>query len=926
MELARLQAVITADDRQYRQKMDAADAKGRATAKSIGSSFSGLKLNIPSIGGGLNKLKSEVGGAFAGIGTELLSGALSAATAGFNATIKAGIDFNKMMEGAGIVFEKFAGSVEGGQKHLADLKEFAKTSPFDLPDLIQASARMQAFGTSIQQVVPDLKNLQNAAALASGTSGNFTESLDGIVNAIGQMRAKGSVSAEEMQQLAERGIPAWDLLAAKIGKTVEETRKLSEQGKLRGAPAADALLEAFGEGKFQGLGERLAKSTLGKESNLRDALTQQAGVAAQDTVQAYNSALDEALKRANGPGVASLAKSANAPVAASLQIASDLSSGQTTLKEIGRALPQTAVDTVTELKDILSKGITSAWGAVKELGAGVAESAGVGMGDAAAAGTKKSLQIQSPSQVYVGFGEMAAAGFEIGFENGKGKLRVGLGDVPVNTDAMVNTLIDRSSEGMKKWGKAIEKAGGEEFLKAVEQMSQRLKIDPNKLLNVMAFESKLRPDIKNPNSSATGLIQFMDSTATGLSTTTDKLKGMNAIAQLEYVEKYFAQFRSLADSQEALYTAVLAGRPVSNPGSVLFTKDSKKTGAAYKANAALDADKSGTITAAEATANVFKQGFLTATKPLSDAAAQARPLFDELAGAAPKAKETILRLAELAAPIQALASAGGRRAGDGVSARPFAGQIIAGGEVSTTVRAPFQPIQGPNVSLAGQFAQQLDTTALNAKIKTLGDSLKGVQPAADVAGKATRNWADEIISTSDKLNNGAQRFEGFKERLGQGFDDLIGALITGGDRWQDVAKNIAVDFFNSLATEMMLSATGGKYGSVGGLLGGLVGGLFGGFGGFGGKKAGGGPVFGNKMYLVGEQGPELFVPGSSGRVIPTGQTQQMMSGGQPQAGKVINISINVPVSAPQGSVSPQTRQQIATQTAQALNAALQRNG
>ncbi|MBL8186593.1 MAG: tape measure protein [Acidobacteria bacterium] len=918
MELARLSAVITADDRQFRSKMDAADKKGKDTARSISSSFSNLKLNLPSISGGLSRMAGEArgafAGAFAGMGTELVSGALSAATAGFNATIKAGLDFNKMMEGASIVFENFAGSAEGAQKHLADLKTFAKSSPFDLPDLIQASARMQAFGVNIRDVVPQLQNLQNAAALAAGTSGNFTESLDGIVNALGQMRAKGSVSAEEMQQLAERGIPAWDLLAAKIGKTVEETRKLSEQGKLRGAPAADALLEAFGEGKFQGLGERLAKSTLGKESNLRDAMTQQAGAAAQDTVQAYNSALDEAIKRAQGPGVASLAKSANAPVAAGLQIASDLSSGQTTLKDIGRALPQTAVDTVTEIKDILSKGIAGAWGAVKEIGSGVAESAGVQMGDAAAAGTKKSLQIQSPSQVYIGFGEMAAAGFQIGFESGKGKLRVGLGDVKVDSEAMVNTLIDRSSEGMKKWGKAIEKAGGEEFLKAVEAMSQRLSIDPNKLLNVMAFESKLRPDIKNPNSSATGLIQFMDSTATALGTTTDKLKGMDAIGQLAYVEKYFAQFRNLADTQEALYTAVLAGRPVSDPDSVLFTSGGKKTGAAYKANAALDADKSGTITAAEATANVFKQGFLNATRPLSDAAVQAEPLFDRLISAAPKAKETLLRLGDLAAPVQSLA----QRAGDGAAQRPF--------EPAMTIRAPFDPVRGADVSLAGQFAQKLDTSALDARIKTLGDSLKGLQPATDVAKSATRNWADEIIQSSEKVNGASDRLQNFKDRLGQGFEDLIGALVTGGDRWQDVARNIAVDFFNTLASEMMLSATGGKYGSLGGLLGGLVGGLFGGFGGFGGKKAGGGAVAGNKMYLVGEEGPELFVPGASGRIVPNGQTQQMMSGGQPQAGKVINVTINVPINAPAGTVSPQTRQQIATQTAQSLNAALQRNG
>jgi hypothetical protein len=44
---------------------------------------------------------------------------------------------------------------------------------------------------------------------------------------------------------------------------------------------------------------------------------------------------------------------------------------------------------------------------------------------------------------------------------------------------------------------------------------------------------------------------------------------------------------------------------------------------------------------------------------------------------------------------------------------------------------------------------------------------------------------------------------------------------------------------------------------------------------FGGARAGGGGVSPGKAFLVGEQGPELFVPPSSGRIVPNGQ----LSGG-----------------------------------------------
>jgi hypothetical protein len=44
-------------------------------------------------------------------------------------------------------------------------------------------------------------------------------------------------------------------------------------------------------------------------------------------------------------------------------------------------------------------------------------------------------------------------------------------------------------------------------------------------------------------------------------------------------------------------------------------------------------------------------------------------------------------------------------------------------------------------------------------------------------------------------------------------------------------------------------------------------------------KAMGGPVMSGAPYLVGEQGPELFVPNQSGQIIPNGQASQYSFGG-----------------------------------------------
>ncbi len=75
-------------------------------------------------------------------------------------------------------------------------------------------------------------------------------------------------------------------------------------------------------------------------------------------------------------------------------------------------------------------------------------------------------------------------------------------------------------------------------------------------------------------------------------------------------------------------------------------------------------------------------------------------------------------------------------------------------------------------------------------------------------------------------------------------------------------------------------------------------------------KADGGPVSSNTPYIVGERGPELFVPRSAGSIVPNGQ----LLGG---ATIINNITVN-------GAVDRRSAQQIAAQTGLAVQRALAR--
>ncbi len=106
--------------------------------------------------------------------------------------------------------------------------------------------------------------------------------------------------------------------------------------------------------------------------------------------------------------------------------------------------------------------------------------------------------------------------------------------------------------------KALE--ANAEFQEALDYTAKRLQIKKEDLLTVMKAESGLNPKISNPYSNATGLIQFMPSTAELLWTSVGELKTMNSIKQMEYVYKYFKSYTGNLNSVSDLYTATFYPR------------------------------------------------------------------------------------------------------------------------------------------------------------------------------------------------------------------------------------------------------------------------------------------------------------------------------------------------------------------------------
>lgn len=132
--------------------------------------------------------------------------------------------------------------------------------------------------------------------------------------------------------------------------------------------------------------------------------------------------------------------------------------------------------------------------------------------------------------------------------------------------------LNRDSQFLKdlyeKQKPAPQKSAGltPELESKISEVATNLNINPEHLTKAIDIETvgTFDPSIKNPKSSATGLIQFMESTAENLGTTTEELAKMSAVEQMDFVSSYLAdkgQLNTASDVYMAIFAPSAIGKP-----------------------------------------------------------------------------------------------------------------------------------------------------------------------------------------------------------------------------------------------------------------------------------------------------------------------------------------------------------------------------
>ncbi len=185
-----------------------------------------------------------------------------------------GDSFEQLRISLGTLF----GGESGADKALNRINTFAQTTPFQLEDVTKAFISLKAQG-----IEPNERVL---AAFGDAASATLTplDSFNSLVRILGRS-TQGALNLEDLNIIADRGIPVFQILGERLNKTRDE---LTEFGKT--SQGAAAIMAALNEGLEENFGGLMIAQmdTLGtKVSNLQIGFKQVADVLYQSGIDTF---------------------------------------------------------------------------------------------------------------------------------------------------------------------------------------------------------------------------------------------------------------------------------------------------------------------------------------------------------------------------------------------------------------------------------------------------------------------------------------------------------------------------------------------------------------------------------------------------------------------------------------------------------------
>jgi tape measure domain-containing protein len=179
---------------------------------------------------------------------------------------KALIGGNASMEQTTVAFKQLLGSSAAANAELKDLQQFAASTPFQFPELADATQHLLAFQFPLKETRPLITAIGDAL---SALGKNTPADLEQVINVFGQMNAAGKIQTQDLMQLTSVGINGFQILADQMHKPVSVIREMVTKGLI---PAKDGIdmLRAGMEKTFGGGMQAQANTFNGLLSTFQD--------------------------------------------------------------------------------------------------------------------------------------------------------------------------------------------------------------------------------------------------------------------------------------------------------------------------------------------------------------------------------------------------------------------------------------------------------------------------------------------------------------------------------------------------------------------------------------------------------------------------------------------------------------------------------
>ena len=278
---------LTEDQQNQYRKLTTELAKSEIELKGLQKQYnefgSVASQKLIAVGGKMEAL----GSAIEEVGKKLtvVSGAMSALLI---SGVKYTADLQKIQAG----LKTATGSAEEAEKVMAQIKQDAKTTPFDVKGLAQANQLLLSTGMEAEEA----RDLIIALGDAVAASGGGNDELQRMAYNLQQVKNLGVASSVDIKQFGMAGIDIYGILADYLGITKEK----AADTKITFEQLSGALLNASSEGGkyFGGMAEQ-SQTLNGQISNLKDSFNEFTAALSKNLVPIVQKILDKATELLN---------------------------------------------------------------------------------------------------------------------------------------------------------------------------------------------------------------------------------------------------------------------------------------------------------------------------------------------------------------------------------------------------------------------------------------------------------------------------------------------------------------------------------------------------------------------------------------------------------------------------------------------------